>query len=43
MKSWTACTTNLRPGLRRAALLNLQAHLEKLVEDAKVTRQGTCG
>ncbi|MFT8710755.1 MBL fold metallo-hydrolase [Komagataeibacter rhaeticus] len=31
---------NLRPGLRRAALLNLQAHLEKLVEDAKVTRQG---
>ncbi|PYD51930.1 MBL fold metallo-hydrolase [Komagataeibacter saccharivorans] len=28
---------NLRPGLRRAARLNLHAHLEKLLEDGKIT------
>ncbi|AZV38373.1 MBL fold metallo-hydrolase [Komagataeibacter xylinus] len=30
---------NLRPALRRAARLNLQAHLEKLLEDGKVRLQ----
>ncbi|MCE2564242.1 MBL fold metallo-hydrolase [Komagataeibacter sp. FNDCF1] len=33
---------NLRPGLRRAARLNLHAHLEKLAEDEKVVAQGEC-